>query len=202
MLAVFLAGCAANQSAFPIPPVFSPAEDAPYNVGHPGFVGEPEKVPRGTDRRVLPPTREPGIWASDGDLAKVIPTPVMLGFNVPVPVEDGKPDYLLANACAKKIDEMFQEPALKAPTKQLSDEERECLVAQFYEMCVGTMNKGYRMNEQSLLDQGFPRAGLELLKRSGSATADVAKGYRSEKCHEKTNTPAVKLVFKEVLRRW
>lgn len=80
-LTLFLAACSSApelQREFHDGPMVSPAPTfttpgaTPIGrggpmVGQPGYVGPVENIPRGTDQRVLPPTREPGIWASDSD---------------------------------------------------------------------------------------------------------------------------------------
>jgi len=48
----------------PRPPTFRPHEDAPHTTGQPGARGHPG-VSRGKDRRPLPASERPGVWASD-----------------------------------------------------------------------------------------------------------------------------------------
>lgn len=204
LLLLLLSGCVQGVPMPPRAPSFSPTLDAPITVGQPGYIGSPEERPRGTDKRVLPPTREPGIWASDGELkgSGEIETPVILGINIPVPVDDGgKPDYRFANQCAELTHETFKDPTLKTPAQRLRYEERECLAARIYDMCVGYMNRDIKNNEQALLSQGA-QALVAALKKSGSTTLLVARSYLSEKCHPRTNTPVVDSLFKEVLKRW
>lgn len=210
---LFLTACASQEPErreFHDGPMVRPAPAFVTPGATPAGAGLPEYVPgtaapvsRGTDRRVLPPTREPGVWASDKPkISGEIATPVMLGINIPIPVDDnGKPDYLFANQCAEATDTMFKESTLKAPAQRLRYEERECLTARIYDMCIGYMNRDRKNNEQLLLVQGAERV-VEAMKRSGIATAIVARGYLSEKCHPKTNSPAVDAIFKEVLTRW
>jgi len=86
LLILLLSACAANQSAFPVAPPFSPVLDAPVTVGQPGYVGELERAPRSPHKRVLPQTpetrKEAGIWAAN---APSQTEPVLLGVRLPVP---------------------------------------------------------------------------------------------------------------------
>jgi hypothetical protein len=69
LLFLLIAGCASPGSelrrgtlAPPPPPPVRPGHGAPQ-VGQPGL--QPQEYPRSPHRRVLPPTREPGLWAGD-----------------------------------------------------------------------------------------------------------------------------------------
>ena len=54
---------AAPEAAFPVPALTPIGTGAPV-VGQPG-PQQPELYPRSPHERVLPPTREPGLWAGD-----------------------------------------------------------------------------------------------------------------------------------------
>jgi hypothetical protein len=69
LLFLLIAGCASpgqelrrNTLAPPPPPPLRPGHGAPQ-VGQPGL--QPQEYPRSPHRRILPPTREPGLWAGD-----------------------------------------------------------------------------------------------------------------------------------------
>lgn len=186
-------------------PAFVAPGHTPAGAGLPEYMpGPPNPVQRGTDTRVLPPTKEPGIWASDRPkVSGELETPVMLGINIPVPVDDDdKPDYWVANMCAQTVYTTFLDATLKLPAQKLRYEERECLVGRLYEACVNSITRDYKHNKQSLLDQGLAPSILQTIERSGDATTPVASGFRSEKCHKKTDTTAVNSIFKEAVRRW
>jgi hypothetical protein len=82
-IAVVLAGCATSQEApetyawAPVRPPAVPGTGLP-TPGQPGQV-RPQSLPRSPHKRVLPPTREPGLWAGDAPRAsqepEAIPTP-------------------------------------------------------------------------------------------------------------------------------
>lgn len=75
---------APGMSPPPRAPVFNPVTDAPITTGQPGYAGEPRNYPRGTDKRVLPPAKEPGIWAAKPSYDD----PLVLDWNIPLPEKD------------------------------------------------------------------------------------------------------------------
>ncbi|MDC0708836.1 DUF6310 domain-containing protein [Stigmatella sp. ncwal1] len=76
-VAVFVAGCATSQEApetyawAPVRPPPVPGTGLP-TPGQPGRV-RPQPLPRSPHKRVLPPTREPGLWAGDAPRASQEP---------------------------------------------------------------------------------------------------------------------------------
>lgn len=147
LLAVFLVSCAApsgsreyHQSAFPTAPPFSATMDAPIMVGQPGFAGEPEEVPRGKDRRVLPPTQEPGIWASDGDETRAAMrdradrSPVYVaGVKVQLP---GDRSTAAVRSCADIVDRALTESEVGAVLTGWDGAVQRCEVLRMVENCL------------------------------------------------------------------
>jgi Family of unknown function (DUF6310) len=88
-VAVVVAGCATSQEApetyawAPVRPPAVPGTGLPTR-GQPGQV-RPQPLPRSPHKRVLPPTREPGLWAGDAPRAsqepEANPTPESAGRN-------------------------------------------------------------------------------------------------------------------------
>lgn len=74
---------------------------APNGTGLPEYWGQPEakQYPRGTDKRVLPPTREPGIWASD-EPQHESSEPSAGIYDKPWVVHERKPNNLIATSLA------------------------------------------------------------------------------------------------------
>ena len=76
-VAVVVAGCATSQEApetyawAPVRPPAVPGTGLPTH-GQPGQV-RPQPLPRSPHKRVLPPTREPGLWAGDAPRASQEP---------------------------------------------------------------------------------------------------------------------------------
>nr|WP_225410576.1 DUF6310 domain-containing protein [Stigmatella hybrida] len=104
-VAVVVAGCATSQEApetyawAPVRPPAVPGTGLP-TPGQPGQV-RPQSLPRSPHKRVLPPTREPGLWAGDAPRAskepEANPTPEKSGANrrgppAPVTTERRRPE--------------------------------------------------------------------------------------------------------------
>ncbi|WP_224240828.1 DUF6310 domain-containing protein [Hyalangium gracile] len=76
-VAVVVAGCATSQGEpetyawAPVRPPATPGTGLPTR-GQPGQV-RPQPLPRSPHKRVLPPTREPGLWAADAPWASQEP---------------------------------------------------------------------------------------------------------------------------------
>lgn len=129
-------GCAGSQSAFPLPPAFSPVEDAPITVGHPGYVTpEPERSPH---KRVLPETprtrREPGIWASDS--SEPVGTLSVLGIPLPGPKLGGEDDAA-AKWCATSMALALHDRAdVASRLISRTARDRKCVVLDVYAACL------------------------------------------------------------------
>lgn len=128
----------------PRAPSFSPALDAPITVGQPGFVGSPEELPRGTDKRVLPPTREPGIWASDGEPKAVqdLTPPRLMGVLLPFPpAPDDPKEGHFARTCASKFNELIDLHRVAQQAARLPAGVRNCIAANLYQRCIAGLLK-------------------------------------------------------------
>lgn len=153
---LLLVACSGVQG-IPVPPrapSFSPTLDAPITVGQPGYIGPVERLPRGESKRVLPPAKEPGIWAStppDGPPMRTrgspIPTIDLLGFAVPIHEElrDGL-DAAPAEHCAYivEVDLAMSGGALLARAYNLTTKQRECLSASAHYKCLRWLDEAYR----------------------------------------------------------
>lgn len=113
----------------PRPPTFRPHEDAPHDVGHPGYRGHPG-VPRGQDRRHIQPRRDgrPQVSASDGDRERAI----RLLLSEPAPrAFDGISEAAHRKCWSEALGLMRQEPRLYA----LTAEEVRCRRLLLYYYC-------------------------------------------------------------------
>lgn len=147
LLLLFLAACASPEPTrreFHDGPMVRPAPafvtpgHTPAGAGLPEYVpGSPAPVSRGTDRRVLPPTKEPGVWASD---SKVPRTPhafrMFFGVEFPLAPEEFVPyGDQLTNGCAGSARTVSQTGGLVDRIYRLSDGLRRCLAARIYARC-------------------------------------------------------------------
>lgn len=143
LLAVLLSSSAVlAQPALPSAPAFSPTLDAPHTVGQPGYTDTEVHAPRGTDRRVLPPTREPGLWASDAPQASSLKVePFLQGMLLETP--DGIPESakipLICAAEGQRDLRRIPAELLRALPSDVVSEgyyiQRHCLAARLYLGC-------------------------------------------------------------------
>lgn len=176
LFVLFLSACSSGAPTLygqgmpvaPRPPAFSPTLDAPITVGQPGYIGPPEWAPRGTDKRVLPPTREPGIWASDS-LPRSTGEPKILGVPIPFPPDtkaeaDKEPTRLCASIMNDAVKRIIPDQALASfPAPWLP-----CLAAMLHKEC-GDM---FVANDKSLRQEAIAvDAAQERRHRALLATA-------------------------------
>lgn len=134
---LLLAGCSANQGAFPVAPPFTPSMDAPIVVGQPGYVGEPERAPRSPHKRVLPETpetmRQPGIWAATDPF-----TPTILDVEVPPTPDVSDVTRAAEHRCvADYADVFFRSEELARRAFRHSPAQRRCIAAALFAECMG-----------------------------------------------------------------
>lgn len=129
----------ATRPAF-APPGSTPAGRGAPVVGQPGFSGAPR--PRGTDERVLPPTREPGIWASDSE-PRASGTysqdreVVVFDFLPALPLAADESEKEKARTCTQLIRSATDyTPYLAGGVFRISVELRHCMLARLYLECV------------------------------------------------------------------
>lgn len=106
----------------PAAPAFRPELDAPHTRGQPGAIDPDRKtLPRGPDKRVLPPESRPGIWASDGDARRAL----ILRIRRPLPgrVPAGGSKELWARCWQDVQEQLLADPEVL----MLSELEMECL---------------------------------------------------------------------------
>src|SRR5688572_14666741 len=128
-----------NQSAMPVAPAFNPVTRAPTTTGQPGYVGEPEAVPRSPHRRVLPPTREPTMFsgdqphAADSDEA----WPDILGLRLPLPPvsRDLVREVATLQMCASSAAGAITASRAAIDIAKLSKTEVRCLAARLHLHC-------------------------------------------------------------------
>jgi hypothetical protein len=128
LLFLLIAGCASPERelrrgtlAPPPPPSVRPGHGAPQ-VGQPGL--QPQEYPRSPHRRILPPTREPGLWAGDEpqasrsepqgkpELTKAAPQREALRATDEAEAKDGEPPncdgqnhHVISRPIAKKLED-------------------------------------------------------------------------------------------------
>lgn len=147
-----LSACAAPQRA----------EDTPSSYAHGTFTGTPTaprvtRLPPGAPRprvggvdpkpfdpyagierdhdpRILPPTREPGIWASTpGDPLTKSPSKTL--FGLPLPDHDDDEVKKTRRICARTMGTSARHGGFDPMIARLSEQERRCLAAKLFHVC-------------------------------------------------------------------
>lgn len=122
----------------PAPPAFNPTQDAPHTTGQPGHLRTPQEYPRSPHTRVLPPSREPGLWAGDSPRASndVAVKPSLLGVTLPgIPLSRTQVDNGPALVCAQTWGLAIPRSGLSDKVNALDAPTRQCMVAQMLQFC-------------------------------------------------------------------
>jgi hypothetical protein len=203
-LAVILAGCASGPPEQYHRGTFTPPPPAPVRpgVGLPTYDPHVKPLPpqpQPKPKRLLPPTREPGIWASDAPesppdpLDDGEPAPLVLGIRLPYPDE---PSSLMEREnvrwCAAR-----SRGALGLALPQdivLTDKERMCLAMRMYALCATRVWRPQQTNEA-------------LTPRERRSMGDLAHEAGERFVASCINTPdadtdRVKGVFKDAAAEW
>lgn len=120
----------------PPPAAVRPGVGAPV-VGQPGT---PAGYPRGTDARVLPPTREPGVWSAGEPRAvmdeDVPEDPILLGVRLPFsPEAKTAREKAPTRECAYLMGLAVTMRRQSDLVSYLTEENQKCLAAQLYLAC-------------------------------------------------------------------
>jgi hypothetical protein len=126
----------------PEAPPFDPTTDAPTTTGQPGYVGDPERLPRSPYTRVLPPTREPGLWAADPPRASL---PEGNGQILGVEPPFTEPAELaVAKACAVDAYVAAEALQLRQRLESMRPEARACAAARAWWLCAEDADEAAR----------------------------------------------------------
>lgn len=166
-------------------PVFVTPGHTPAGAGLPEYmpVYETPTIERGRDRRVLPPTREPGIWASDepraGDTEPVPADPILFGVRLPfAPEAQTDLGRLPTRLCAFNMGRALSASSDFAQARRLNDFEKACLAAKLYAFCAATNLSDYKghVKETGKMDE-------VVLNRLRNVDR-IAKQFETTKCEK------------------
>lgn len=193
-----------RQGAFPTPAEFSPVEDAPHTMGQPGYAGEPQRLPRGTDRRILPQTpetrREAGVWSASapdasGEMVSI------LGFAF-APATVNPEARTAAGICADSIAKAAASSQRTIFPSRLNEDARRCVAARMFWHCAHNMNAAW----QSAKTNG-QRYDAEMVK-AWAATETTARAAVKAACSgvpvddvDEWTVPIAKTWNEQVLKR-
>lgn len=190
LLLLFLAGCAGNQSAFPVAPPFNPMTDAPITIGHPGTIHPGPRIePNPKPTRVLPQTpetrREDGLWAGgpvarghddDGDGDGDGP----LLFGIHLPSMDGaetSEDYAPAQRCASTMFDAAMSVGATPVLGNAPEKIRRCAAATLYYACMKqTVQRDKAKANPEPHELGAIRRNAETLRVAGRFATHACDG--------------------------
>jgi hypothetical protein len=163
----------------PMAPAFSPTLDAPITTGQPGYVGEPALAPRSPYTRVLPPTKEPGLWAAEAPQASssVIPDARLLGVALPF-IQDGeRVETATTLICAEKWRRALAASDVAEKVSAMRERQRRCMVAMMFRWCWGQLD--------ALADSQRRHGVVNLTERRiGQRFKQTAERFVAEDCTE------------------
>lgn len=152
-------------------------------MGQPGYVGRPEDVPRSPHKRVLPETpstrKGPGLWAGDGPMnsaANDDAEPTFLGVTLPSPEETESPYWKQpASLCAIMLTGMLDNSDAKETAPKLPLEERRCIAASSYIICLAQLIDGTKHDRYPQWSDAREAVSKALLRSLWTARAFHAK---------------------------
>lgn len=228
VLAFALAACTTTPPSYsqaaapafrpaPRPPMFTPGyspNTQPEPAHTPAGAGLPgERVPgtaapgvtRSPNKRLLPASEEPGLWAADGDpalMAGASTPPEILGVHLPLSAEGTSES---AGRCARGAENglaSIHDRALRSELERLPLDARRCAVADFYERCVESI-----LRTQPRLKglKGWEKANAEVLqqeeiKRRYGPDLTRARAFRAEACRSFPHGPLLHNLVQRLLR--
>lgn len=215
LLAALIAGSLASAQAMRPPPAAAPASGpaiiiqqpptypgATYTPAGTGLptIGQPgtqrPAVERSPNKRVLPPTKEPGLWAADG--APVAAARHHL-WGVEIPLPEGAMAHLVEREawhCADGMDEVAKGIRKVAFIDTLPEDVRRCMVARAQYHCA--FEEGLLAQRHVARGSTSDAARLEPL----AALEAHALALRAKWCADDTLTDKQQTALRTVLDAW
>lgn len=229
-LLFLLAGCATsnnssyNQTASPTvyrpPPVNTPGyypgtpREPVYTPNGAGLPGErvpgsiQSSVPRSPNKRILPPTKEPGLWAGDGTVKasdQLPDVPMIAGIELPFPPGAATDkDKLHTRLCALGMSLLIPDVAreLQWDAMALPLDVRRCIAARLYEHCTSS----FRAKLEGIISANSSDiSGLEhlLIQRAVISSTDrTAKRFVEKVCPGVPRSTEVEEALTLIMMTW
>lgn len=133
-------------------------------------------LPRSPNKRVLPASAEPGLWAADTVKASAVQPPDVFGVDIPFPsaaTTDAERKWSIA--CGASMNEAAAKAGQRAVIDGMSLDDRKCLAARAYEFCASSLWARFEMARQA----GEPHSpdDLEALRASHEHGAALVAAY-------------------------
>lgn len=214
-LLVLLCGCASSPTTYrqgapgfapvaPAPAYAPPGAGAPM-VGQPGQQGAPE-VPRSPHKRVLPATKEPGLWASDSSAASNLPAvPRIVGVDLPFPPGATKDEEkYIARTCGQEMSRVVQglRTLNKWDVTGLSLEERRCIAARLYEHCASGRRTLFEQAIDSDRAAAVDKEVLLVMEVAVKSTDRTAKKFVETACASVQKAEDVENYLTHAMMAW
>jgi hypothetical protein len=194
-LALIAASIANAQAGAPMPtpvrpPLVRPVVNEPYfptpgatpagaGIVVPTREGGEQVVPRSPNKRILPATKEAGLWAADGAPRAVVldEIPQIQGISLPfAPSATTDDEKYLTRYCAYRMNAVFWYLELTQRASSLPPDVRACLVGKLYEHCARVARESYEEQERS--GNVFHAGAKARIRETGRA----AQAFREAKC--------------------
>lgn len=187
LLLLALAACS-GPSHLHYPPANPAPTYTPPGTGlpMPSFPGPGVRnIPRSPHKRVLPPSKEPGLWSADRPKASIIaPAPTLLGTTLPVP-DAAKTPYIShsLSGCIEAAGELVGAPVFFTRIDALREDERKCFAGLLYSRCASGLPefvKARRAKEGGSFNQSDAPALKALKKEAEAYVAKWCAGARAD----------------------
>lgn len=211
-LAALLTGCVTSKqgqyyqtAAVPTPlpatvPQFPRPSHTPAGAGA-SAIGQPWQSPgppRSPNRRILPPSPEPGLWAADEkeDVTRAgqddIPAAIA-GVKLPSPRKGSTAD---TRRCAISMGKALAEANLYWAMNKLHPGARECVAARLFEYCA--IRRAFQLHNK------LTAAGIESSRALDrrEETVGVAVAFARRVCNEETYPREASAIFNAAADKW
>lgn len=175
-------------------PVHTPTGAGLPTTGQPGTQGA--DVPRSPNKRVLPPTKEPGLWAADGaPKATREGSTDVFGVTIPYPDNAGEAEKRAVDTCSNTIMDAAYAAKRSDYLSSLPLNVRQCLAFSAYEHCARSMRDVFPPNIRIQLSEEVRRLLSDILTHASDlATRYCTKGLIIDE--------AARAAYREVIDKW
>lgn len=183
----------------PAPAPVRPGVGAPiYDPQHKPLPPQPQPKPK----RLLPPTREPGIWAVEEDdrspekKAERGPDRFVFGMGLPfIPgYEEDEFEQVLVFKCAQKIEDLINKSDRKITWLGLSVDEKFCSLARLYEFCAYKSRAWKDDLEKTKVADGWDVVFNKQIESAGA--------FKGRVCVKGSDTPKVGTLLELLTEQW